>query len=289
MITLVYGLDFTSAPRKRKPITCAQCTFDGTVLRLESSDTFDDFETFDEFLKYPGPWIAGIDFPFGQPRALVEEKGWGNTWEEYVGAVAGTDKVAKDKFECELKAFREDPVRETGQKQPLRQTDRCAASRSPMMLYGVPVGKMFFQGAQRLLKSGVQVVPCRMNGDSRVVVEAYPKLVAQKWADASYKSDAKRKQTPERRKARHKIVECLRRECKDEYGFDIDLDDTLARQLSEDASGDTLDALLSSVQAAWASTQPNYGVPTDCDRLEGWIADPAMITSWEKSKCQGKQ
>jgi hypothetical protein len=47
--------------------------------------------------------------------------------------------------------------------------------------------------------------------------------------------------------------------------------------LADDPQADTLDALLCAVQAAWAWThrERGFGMPEDCDRLEGWIADPA--------------
>ena len=40
-----------------------------------------------------------------------------------------------------------------------------------------------------------------------------------------------------------------------------------------DASGDSLDAVLCLVQAAWAQAQgaPGYGLPPHLDPLEGWI------------------
>jgi hypothetical protein len=40
-----------------------------------------------------------------------------------------------------------------------------------------------------------------------------------------------------------------------------------------DGSGDSLDAVLCLVQAAWASVRgwPLFGLPADMDRLEGWI------------------
>ncbi|MDG2273864.1 MAG: hypothetical protein P8L39_16320, partial [Halioglobus sp.] len=46
--------------------------------------------------------------------------------------------------------------------------------------------------------------------------------------------------------------------------------------LADDPSGDSLDALLCAVQAAWSWTQrsKNYGEPEGSDALEGWIADP---------------
>jgi hypothetical protein len=46
--------------------------------------------------------------------------------------------------------------------------------------------------------------------------------------------------------------------------------------LVADASGDSLDATLCLMQAAWALQQhqqgaPLYGLPPEMDRLEGWI------------------
>jgi len=44
-------------------------------------------------------------------------------------------------------------------------------------------------------------------------------------------------------------------------------------QLLDDGRGDTLDAVLCLLQAAWGWQQgwPNYGLPMPVDPLEGWI------------------
>ena len=70
----VYGLDFTSAPRRGKPITCASATLVDRVLHVESLITFECFDTFENFLVSPGPWIAAMDFPFGLPRQLIRDR-----------------------------------------------------------------------------------------------------------------------------------------------------------------------------------------------------------------------
>lgn len=270
----IYGIDFTSAPSKHKPLTCVTCLLENHVLRVEDFATFPDFEAFEAFLAQPGPWTAGLDFPFGQPLKLVMNLAWGTTWADYVGKVS---MMTKQEFEAVLTAYRK--PRAKGDKQHLRQADERANSRSPMMLYGVPVGKMFFQGAPRLLRSGVQVVPCHMNGDSRVAVEAYPALVARKWIGLSgYKSDTRRKQTAEHEAARRAIVDGLRTDCVRHYGLKLLLDDALAADFIADPSGDRLDAVLCAVQAAWASLQPDYGVPAECIATEGWIVDPDMLS-----------
>ncbi|MDP8949396.1 MAG: hypothetical protein M3N00_04025 [Actinomycetota bacterium] len=35
-----------------------------------------NFEEFEDFSSREGEWIAGIDFPFGQPREPVQHLGW---------------------------------------------------------------------------------------------------------------------------------------------------------------------------------------------------------------------
>ena len=84
----VFGVDFTSRPRKTKPITCAECRFDGQVLTLTSIDSFANFTAFETWLGSPGPWIAGLDFPFGQPCKLIQNLGWPSTWSDYMALIA---------------------------------------------------------------------------------------------------------------------------------------------------------------------------------------------------------
>ena len=65
-----------------------------------------------------------------------------------------------------------------------------------------------------------------------------------------------------------------------EYGFSVSIQEAVRDEIVEEPSADTLDALLASVQAAWAWSQRNdhYGIPLGVDRLEGWIADPTLKT-----------
>jgi hypothetical protein len=271
----IYGFDFTSAPQQNKPITQAGCVLDRGTLNLKHAGPLDSFEQFEAFLLQPGPWVAGMDFPFGQPRRLVEGLGWPLSWEGYV---RGLDRLSKTEFVELLARYRHGRPR--GDKQHLRQTDVYARSRSPMMLYGVPVGKMFFEGAPRLLESGASVLPCRPAEDTRIIVEAYPALVARRWSQGRpYKTDQKHKQTLAQQTVRDQILAGLCSEAKRHFGFAVQVPDEWARASSREASGDQLDALLCAVQAAWACTQAerNYGIPDDCDPLEGWIVDPQLI------------
>jgi hypothetical protein len=268
----IYGLDFTSAPRNAKPITCAACDFDGDRLLLDSLEAFTDFAAFEAFLQRPGPWIAGFDFPFGQPAELVHNLRWGETWAAYVGRIG---RMSKHDFVTEITIYC--ASRPPGDKHHLRQTDILAESRSPMMLYGVPVGRMFFQGAPRLLASGVSVIPCHPTGSDRVAVEAYPALVARRWiGKRGYKTDNKPKQTPKQESARQEVVDGVSAGCRDHYGFALDLTGDQADACVAGASGDALDAVLCAIQAAWAFIKrPEYGILPG-HALEGWIVDPSI-------------
>ena len=91
----------------------------------------------------------------------------------------------------------------------------------------------------------------------------------------SYKSDDKARQTPERLIARKDIITAL------EHGqtrlaLRLKLSHAQRDLLTDDASGDQLDAVLCLLQAAWAQQQhaaghPRYGLPDYIDPIEGWI------------------
>jgi hypothetical protein len=278
----IYGVDFTSAPSLRKPITYAQCRLEDDCLVLEHLGCLISFNEFETFLGQPGPWMAGMDFPFGQPRTFIENIGWPQTWKGYVGLVS---RMTRLEFVDALTAYCKN--RDKGDKHHLRRTDKLANARSPMMLYRVPVGKMFFEGATRLLKSGVNIQPCYVRTDPRIVVEAYPALVARRWlGNRSYKNDAAKEQALTRRTARDEIVQVLRTKgVKTHFGIDVRFNDDHASTFVQDGSGDKLDAFLCALQAGWAYSQRdhNFGIPVDCDALEGWIVDPLLSIEKEKS------
>ena len=185
--------------------------------------------------------------------------------------------MGKTDFEKALRTY--SAAQPEGEKQHKRATDRRARSISPMRLDYQPVGKMFFQGAPRILRSGASIVPCALNDSTRVIVEAYPALAAVALADTrSYKSDDKSRQTDAHEDARRRIIAALTgQRCRDRYGLIVQLDSAVHQTLVEDRRGDLLDAVLCAVQAAWSSMQPHYGVPEECDRLEGWIVDPSQL------------
>jgi Protein of unknown function (DUF429) len=271
----IYGLDFTSAPSRRKPLVALGCALADGVLRVESAQEMTTLGGFEGFLAKPGPWVCGMDFPFGQPRSLVAALGWPEGWEGYVGRVGG---LSKDEFEAAIRA--DMATRPPGSKWRYRLADRRSGSSSAMMLFRVPVGKMFYQGAPRLLASGVRVEPCRRNGDDRVAVEAYPAVVARRFLGrAAYKRDAA-PDTPDRKSARETLLAGLESATlREAYGFIVVMDNRWREEFVADPSADALDSLLCAIQAAWAYLErdENYGVPQECDLDEGWIVDPALL------------
>jgi hypothetical protein len=244
-------------------------------LRVDDSEEMMDFAGFETFLEKPGPWVCGMDFPFGQPGDLVAALGWRRSWVGYVDEVS---RLSKREFENLIRA--DMAQRPPGSKWRYRLADRRSGSSSAMMLFRVPVGKMFYRGAPRLLASNVSVEPCRRNCDPRVAVEAYPAVVARRFLGRSaYKRDGV-PDTPERRSARETLLSGLVSEALPEaYGFTVEMNDSWRETFVGDPSADVLDSLLCAVQAAWSYTQKDegWGVPPECDADEGWILDPALL------------
>lgn len=269
----VYGIDFTSRPTRHKPITCLECELTGEHLQAGQLTTWEDFEGFEAALRRPGPWIAGIDFPFGQARRFIETIAWPRSW---AGYVAHAQSLDREGFRAALDDYR--ASRPPGDKEHRRATDMAAGSISPQKLYGTPVGLMFFEGAPRLRAAGVTIPELQDGDPERIVVEAYPGLLARTViGKRPYKQDTKAKQTGEQAKARKDLLEALiGGAAQSIYGLRVNAPGALTR----DPGGDHLDALLCAVQAAWAWTRRNegFGAPDDLDPLEGWIADPGLAS-----------
>lgn len=264
----VLGVDFTSAPRRAKPIVVARGRALAGAFRLEAIETIADWATFESLLERRGPWIGGFDFPFGLPRAAVRDLGWPLRWDALVRHCAAMGRAA---FRATLDAYR--GTRAAGDKYPHRATDLPAASHSPIKLVNPPVALMFLEGAPRLVAAGLTVPGLRGGDPARVAVEAYPGLAARALTRASYKSDEKRKQTPARRAARRAMVARLEHDG-GPFGFRLEGGRAPLSSLVDDPTGDRLDAALAAMQAAWCLRRRarNFGLPRAVDPLEGWIA-----------------
>jgi Protein of unknown function (DUF429) len=267
----IYGIDFTSRPSKRKPITVAVCTLEGNTLQLDQLCIADSFTMFDEWLSQPTTWCAAFDFPFGMPRELAQALHWPSDWQAMVRHVSNQ---SRDHLKTQFKAYCN--ARPAGQKFAHRATDGPAGSSPAMKWVNPPVAWMFVEGAPRLIASGA-AIPSLLNDASRdtnrIALEAYPGLLARRIIGRnSYKSDDKAKQTDERRMQRERIVCALETEAP--MGISVRFIDAQQRAaVVDDASGDLLDALLCAVQAAWGWQRraSNYGLPKEVHPLEGWI------------------
>jgi hypothetical protein len=262
----IYGVDFTCAPRRAKPITAAVGLLADGALRLQQVERLGSFAEFEALLARPGPWVGGFDFPFSLPRELVDDLGWPSEWPQLVAHCAA---LTRPELRAALDAYRN--TRAPGRRYAHRATDLPAGSSSPMKLVNPPVALMFHEGAPRVLAAGVHV-PALATGDrARIALEAYPGLLVRKQLGlrASYKSDTRREQTTARRAVRAQVVAALKKG--KPLGVRLRLGSALEQQLVADGSGDLLDAAICAVQAAWAATQPDYGIPASAPTGEGWI------------------
>ena len=273
----IIGIDFTSNPSRSKRITCLHCEFINSILTEKKLDEWSSFTEFESFLCSPKKWVAGIDFPFGMSRKFIENIGWPSNWKTYVSLVGSMKRKV---FRTVLDKYK--APRPYGDKEHKRKTDKAAKSLSPQKQYVTPVGLMFFEGAPRLLKSGV-TLPGILSGDpNRIVVEAYPGILAKRIiGKRPYKHENPKEQSKGRTKNRRDLmVKILDGYCFNDYGFSVEA----SMDLCDDPTGDQLDALLCAIQAAWAwrNRKENFGTPLNTDSLEGWIADPVSCAEMSK-------
>lgn len=271
-LSTVLGVDFTSAPSKRKPIVVARGHLVAARLTVTCIEKLDNFAAFDTLLAEPGPWVGGFDLPFGLPRELVETLGWPTTWRELV---SHAQNIGKDAFKAALNGVRE--ARPMGARYIPRRGDAAAGSSSPMKLVNPPVGLMFFEGAPRIARTGMSVIPCAPTDDSRIALEGYPGFIARQFTKTSYKKDGPEGRTAARRSNREIIVNGVLSTSGFTGGLNVEMPESLRLICADDGSGDALDAVLCAAQAAMAlrayqSGDTSYGIPKTADLIEGWIA-----------------
>lgn len=264
---LLLGVDFTSRPGRRKPITVALGRRQGDALRLEALRELPDEAGFAALLATPGPWVGAFDFPFGLPRELVETLGWPTDWSALMRHYAALDRA---EIRATFAAFC--AARPAGAKFAHRACDAPAGSSPSMKWVNPPVAFMLHAGVPALIAAGVWLPAVRAGADrTRVALEGYPGLLARELIGTrSYKSDERARQTPERLIARKDLLGALEAG-RTRLGLRLQAGNAQREALIDDASGDRLDAVLCLVQAAWASGRPDFGLPQDVDPLEGWI------------------
>jgi hypothetical protein len=271
---LLVGCDFSSSPTPRKPIVVALGHAKAGRVQLQSLLRFDTLVSFADWLKQPQAWVGGFDLPFGLPRELVEHLQWPTDW---LACMRHYSALSRADIRATFKAFCD--ARPVGGKFAHRATDTPAGSSPSMKWVNPPVAYMLHAGVPLLIEAGVTLprlhVPVASPESLRVALEAYPGLLARELiGNTSYKSDDKTKQTPERLIARKQLLQALE-VGQTRLGLRLKLTHAQHDTLVDDASGDSLDAVLCMVQAAWAQAQhekgdAHYGLPV-CDPLEGWI------------------
>lgn len=265
-MTRLLGVDFTSRPTRRKPITIAVGDAAGGVVRVARLDAVETFDGLAAVLAEPGPWVGGFDFPFGLSRELVQALGWPGDWPALMDHYAG---LSRDAVRETFAAFC--AARPVGGKFAHRATEQPAGASPSMKWVNPPVALMMHAGVPLLRAAGVHI-PGLADGDpQRVALEAYPGLLARELIGTrSYKNDAPARQTPERLIARKDLLEALE-QGRSRLGLRVRLTHAMRDGLAADGSGDRLDAVLCLVFAAWAATQPRHGLPATVDPVEGWI------------------
>ena len=261
----LHGIDFTSAPSRRKAITVASGILADGRFVLQSLTHLHDFESFEHWLRQPGPWLGVFDLPFSLPRELVENLDWPTRWPELIAHVAAQTRA---QMRASFKEFCD--ARPVGNKFAHRATDVPAGSSSSMKWVNPPVAYMLHAGVPRLVDAGVTLFGMQAGDPTRIALEGYPGLLARSITRASYKNDDPRKQTPERRAARAVILAALQAGL---HRFGIRLEaGVYLPALLDDGSADLLDAVLCGVMAAWAwqRRDARFGLPA-FDPLEGWI------------------
>jgi Protein of unknown function (DUF429) len=281
----VIGCDFSSSPSKRKPIVFAVGASENGRVQLSQLDRVETLDGFSAWLKAHTDWIGGFDLPFGLPRELVEHLQWPTDWAQCMRHYAS---LSREEIRATFKAFCD--ARPVGGKFAHRATDLPAGSSPSMKWVNPPVAYMLHAGVPRLLDAGVHFpglhAGVAADRDAagqprRVALEAYPGLLAREiLKNRSYKSDDKAKQTADRLIARKDLITALEHgqtRLRGAHGpLRLKLTHAQRDTLVGDASGDSLDAVLCMLQAAWAQAQfdagdARYGMPKRMDALEGWI------------------
>lgn len=280
LLVKIVGIDFSSSPTGRKPITLAVGHLDlqaDPLLHVVAHHRLSSLAAFEQWLAVPDAWVAGFDFPFGLPRPFLRVQGWGvqkdpgaaePAWSEVTALLAA---LSRQELVARCRAWT--AARPVGDKFAHRATDRPAGSSPSMKWVNPPVVLMLHAGAPRLLDAGVTVAGLHAGDPQRIALEAYPGMLArQATGRTSYKSDDRRKDGPARRDARAAILAMLESGAHP-LAIAVRFADGLRESCLSDPSGDTLDAVLCAVQAAWGwiRRDENYGLPADVDPLEGWI------------------
>ncbi len=288
----ILGVDITSTPGPKKPLAACAATFvegqrGAGLLQIDSIDALPCWAALTAAIDNAGPdAVIGLDCPLGQAREFVRAIGWPTEWPALIAHVRA---MSADGFVNALRAFC--AGRPEGRKFIRRRTDSLAGAAAANNFVRPPVARMFHQAAAHLDFTRFDALAHQRNSGAPRLVEVYPKLAAQAAAPPTDRApplpykDGRATQLAARRAARGRILDWLLTDVSAEgpadiYGFRIVLTPRQRKACLHDDQGDLLDSVLAAVQAAWAGARLNngWGPPTGIDPLEGWIADPSLLT-----------
>ena len=139
-----YGLQIQSDARERRFFHSFDCRCQtqerrrGEVSHSEMRPNPTPFPTGQRLLLHHIlHWLMLLAISDRSEEVAALDRSLTRSWEDYARVVVGMNK---SQFVEILAKYRAD--RPKGDQQHLRRTDELANSRSPMMLYGVPVGKI---------------------------------------------------------------------------------------------------------------------------------------------------
>ncbi|NCZ58821.1 MAG: DUF429 domain-containing protein [Betaproteobacteria bacterium] len=292
--------------REVSQATCADST-DPWILTIKSIDRYHDWGSYESFLATPAKnddqfsqsaWLmGGFDFPFGLPKALLKAWQWDRL--DYRQIAERFSEHDRHYWVNRLKAFCD--ARAVGDKFAHRACDYPAGSSPSMKWVNPPVVFMYREGFKRLIKAqwllpgfesletsaastaapiaaqhevfASPLVAEQTEGCTSplaLALEAYPGHLARlAIGRASYKSDS-HTQDPARRAMRETMLERLAAALPLRFCMPPSQRDAMI----DDGRGDSIDAWLCAIQAAWAATKgpPRWGAAPDADPTEGWIA-----------------
>ena len=264
---VIAGIDFSSAPSRRKPIVIARLRR-RPELEIEGFDQLETLAAFDQWLVTQPDWVAGCDFPFGLPRPFVDAQGWRGDWLEVTARIATLSRaelVDRCRAWC--------AARPVGDRFAHRRADRPAGSSPSMKWVNPPVVLMLHAGAPRLAAAGVDIPWLAPRRPAARCARSLSRSVRPRSARPAVLQE--RRSSPRRQRPPGGARGAGRG-----HGTGVDPARTSGADRCRDptdaggrSSADALDAVICAIQAAWAWERraANYGIPTDIDPCEGWI------------------
>lgn len=267
-ITHVWGVDFSGAKDAGKKIWIAGGEVREDVLHIESCQPAREMPGFEvhrddcmkglcDFVGRQGEGVIGLDFPFGLPKKVVQEK----TWEEFLRAFPGRYPDAEK--------FRNDCRAAAGGRELRRSTDtQC---QSPFCAYNLRLYRQTYYGIRDFIGPVVSrglacVLPMQTPVPGRPwVLEICPASTLKR--EMFYFSYKDKRKGGSLRETRLAILECI-----EELGFVRVAARGIKERVMDDRWGDAVDSVIAAMAAFRAVRHgPPTEAPTRDHALEGMI------------------